>query len=470
MTPAAARTPLSRRNSQKPPGMNGPLYKQSENRIVVARRLRRRNIGPWKQLACWLVENQIALSFNLIALLLLAHASMPKARSHTTAYFNLAYYNPESGRYGIGKDDGYFIFFCIMLFTGLRAATMEHLLAPFAKGQGISRRKEITRFSEQGWLLIYYSVFWTVGLYLYYTSSYWMNLHELWTNWPDREMSCLMKGYMLGQLAFWLQQILVINIEERRKDHWQMFAHHIVTIMLIYTSYRYHFTKVGNLILVLMDVVDLFLPVAKCLKYLGYSTLCDIAFGVFMLSWFLARHVLYVAVCYSVWAHSHVIVPYHCFSGSNAELAGPFDPPASRGWLYPLDPLLSNDGLVCYNNTIKWGFLSALLFLQCITLFWFGMIIRVAVGVIRGQGAEDSRSDDEMDGEESVDEVEAEEKDTEVEAKPLEEEVGVEGLDLKGWERRAGVKRTAGATGVSLPGHSVRKELLGRIGCEKQVD
>jgi len=72
-----------------------------------------------------------------------------------------------------------------------------------------------------------------------------------------------MKGYMLAQLAFWLQQILVINIEERRKDHWQMFAHHIVTIGLIYCSYRYHFTRIGNLILVLMDVVDLFLPVRR---------------------------------------------------------------------------------------------------------------------------------------------------------------------------------------------------------------
>jgi acyl-CoA-dependent ceramide synthase len=188
---------------------------------------------------------------------------MPKARPHTTNYFNLAYYNPESGRYGIGKVDCYFIFFCIILFTGLRAATMEYLLAPFAKSQGISKRKDMTRFSEQGWLLIYYSVFWTLGLYLYYTSNYWLNLRNLWTNWPDREMSGLMKAYMLGQLAFWLQQLIVINIEERRKDHWQMFTHHVVTICLIHASYRYHFIKVGNLILVLMDVVDIFLPVSQ---------------------------------------------------------------------------------------------------------------------------------------------------------------------------------------------------------------
>jgi len=67
---------------------------------------------------------------------------------------------------------------------------------------------------------------------------------------------------MLAQLGFWIQQILVINIEERRKDHWQMFTHHIITNSLIYASYRYGYTRVGNLILLLMDVVDLFLPVS----------------------------------------------------------------------------------------------------------------------------------------------------------------------------------------------------------------
>lgn len=83
----------------------------------------------------------------------------------------------------------------------------------------------------------------------------------MWTDWPNRELDGLMKGYVLAQWAFWLQQIIVINIEDRRKDHWQMFSHHIITTALISSCYYYHFTRVGNMILVVMDVVDLFLPV-----------------------------------------------------------------------------------------------------------------------------------------------------------------------------------------------------------------
>lgn len=103
------------------------------------------------------------MSFNLLALLFLAHG-MPRARDYTAKYFTLSYYNPETGNYGMGWSDGHLILFCIILFTGLRAAAMEYILAPFAKAQGISKLKDITRFSEQAWLSVYYFFFWPLGL------------------------------------------------------------------------------------------------------------------------------------------------------------------------------------------------------------------------------------------------------------------------------------------------------------------
>lgn len=61
-------------------------------------------------------------------------------------------------------DDAYIILSCVVLFTGLRAAAMEYVLAPLAKLQGITNRKNLTRFSEQAWLLCYYIVFWPLGV------------------------------------------------------------------------------------------------------------------------------------------------------------------------------------------------------------------------------------------------------------------------------------------------------------------
>lgn len=63
------------------------------------------------------------------------------------------------------------------------------------------------------------------------------------------------------QNTVYLQQILVINLEARRKDYYQMFAHHIITSMLMMSSYVLNWTRIGNTILCTMDLVDITLPV-----------------------------------------------------------------------------------------------------------------------------------------------------------------------------------------------------------------
>lgn len=60
---------------------------------------------------------------------------------------------------------------CIALFTGLRAAAMEYVLASIAKVQGITKRKLLTRFTEQAWLMVYYSFFWPMGVVSFWTAT-----------------------------------------------------------------------------------------------------------------------------------------------------------------------------------------------------------------------------------------------------------------------------------------------------------
>lgn len=42
-----------------------------------------------------------------------------------------------------------------------------------------------------------------------------------------------------------------------------MLAHHIITVALMVLSYFYNFTRVGCLLMVLMDYCDIFLPVSN---------------------------------------------------------------------------------------------------------------------------------------------------------------------------------------------------------------
>ncbi|KAI1410309.1 longevity assurance proteins LAG1/LAC1 [Hypoxylon sp. FL1857] len=416
---------------------------------------------PLDNLARWLFNNQTAFSFNLIALLFLTRACVPRARPFTSKFFTLSYYNVKTGKYASGHDDVYFIAFCIVLFTGIRAGLMQYVLAPLARHWGVSSKKDVTRFSEQGWMLMYNAVFWSLGMYIYSKSPYFLSMEGLWTDWPQRELDGLVKGYILAQWSYWIQQLLVVNIEARRKDYWEMIVHHFATISLIASAYAYHQTRVANLILVLMDIIELIFPLAKCLKYIGFTTICDVIFGVFMVTWFLTRHVFYLMVCWSVYFDTPRLMPTACYKGDADDLRGPL--PVPGGWSYLLEPFRDPTGTVCMDDGIRQGFLLFLLLLEVVMAMWFVLIIRVAVRVLKGDGADDVRSDEEGEDEEQE---ESEQEKLQV----LEEEVGVEAINFEAWKRRTGVKEASRSSGLALPGHSDRKELLNRIGCEKQID
>ena len=116
-------------------------------------------------------------------------------------------------------------------------------------------------------------------------------------------MSWEFKTYYLVSMGFWLQQIFVLNVEKPRKDHYQMFSHHIITCLLIIGSYYYYYFRIGHLILMIMDSVDIF-GSSKMLKYAGFSNACDAMFLLFLVSWIVLRHGVYNYIFYHAWYKS----------------------------------------------------------------------------------------------------------------------------------------------------------------------
>ena len=109
-------------------------------------------------------------------LLSLTHMCFPRARRHARKFFELSYYNPDSGAYRAGWNDAWMVFFWIVVFTGLRAAVMEYILTPLAKKGGVKTERDQTRFAEQAWLWIYATSAWSLGLVC---CSNFMNIHIL---------------------------------------------------------------------------------------------------------------------------------------------------------------------------------------------------------------------------------------------------------------------------------------------------
>lgn len=166
--------------------------------------------------------------------------------------------------------------------------------------------------------------------------------------------------------------------------------------------------------------------------------------------------------CWSVYYDLPRSLKEPCFRGAPGDIEGPFLAP-TEGWSHLLEPFKDPAGTVCFTNGIRYGFLTFLLALELVICAWSFFIIRVSVRVLKGAPAEDVRSD--VD-----DEEEEEEKIEYEEIEAIEEDVGVESIDLKAWDRSPSRKESSSSRVSGVRTHSGRKELLNRIGCEKQID
>ncbi|RUP45308.1 TLC domain-containing protein [Jimgerdemannia flammicorona] len=247
--------------------------------------------------AKFIIEHQIELPMTLIGLIVALHGLRVPVASK---FFYLSYEtSPGSGEYGVGFDDVYYVAFWVLAFTATREAIMRHVFQPFARWNGVHSAKKLVRFAEQGWSFLYYVVFWTLGMYVMYQGPHWFNVSHYWIDYPHTPISKICKWYYLVQFAFWVQQVFVLNIEERRKDFTAMLTHHIITCVLMASSYFSNFTRIGNAVLCTMDFADIILPLAKILNYLNMRTICDIMFVVFLVSWLVTRHILFGIIIWS---------------------------------------------------------------------------------------------------------------------------------------------------------------------------
>ena len=219
----------------------------------------------------WLVDNQIRTSVGgsvadigmplaILSTLVAVHLFVDQV--YTTKFFSLSHHNSSTQLYDKGAGDWAFVFTWVLVFTLLRAILMRFIFTPiFLFVAPNPTPRAATRFAEQAWSAFYYSISFAIGVRIAVNSPYWRDIGELWADYPQRQSDGLFKTYYLVESGFWIQQIFVLNIEARRKDFWQMLCHHFVTCTLIFMSYTYNVTRVGNAILCIMDLSDILLSV-----------------------------------------------------------------------------------------------------------------------------------------------------------------------------------------------------------------
>lgn len=324
-------------------------------------------------------RNQIPFSRNLLILLYILHFTNPSTKHITDKFLHLQHHTGQDDQgnevYDIGFDDIYLVAYWVVMFTFLRSFLMKWVWGPFGRYVLKMGKKAEIRFTEQSWTFHCCTTSFICGMVIFYKSPYWNDIDNVYRGWPHDDLPGYFKAYYLIEVGFWLQQIFVLNIEEHRKDHYQMLSHHIITCCLMIGSYYYYYSRIGNLILIIMDCSDIFLTGAKLLKYGGFNVLCDITFILFLVSWIVCRHGVYNYLFHHAWYKAlDLMADAKCVEGVVAK----------RCW----SPMVVNT------------FYSLLAGLQLITIIWMYFIVKVAYKVVTGTGAEDVRSDSEDEDEE----------------------------------------------------------------------
>lgn len=166
--------------------------------------------------------------------------------------------------YGKGTNDLAFVAFYTVVLSFAREILMQLCIRPLGTYCGIRSRHKMARFMEQVYTAMYFGVFAPYGLLVMSKLPIWyFNTRAMFEGFPHREHEGLVKAYYLLQASYWLQQamVLLLRLEKPRKDFRELVGHHIITLALIWLSYRFHFTYIGVAVYVTHDISDFFLAV-----------------------------------------------------------------------------------------------------------------------------------------------------------------------------------------------------------------
>ncbi|MFH4975824.1 hypothetical protein AB6A40_002533 [Gnathostoma spinigerum] len=262
-------------------------------------------------------------------------------------------------------------------FLGYGSGTLyerirHHLFFGFAKN---SKSKKVL---ESFYRFSFYTFIFIYGFVTLKDEPWFYDVRLCWIDYPRHPIPNTVWWYYMSEMSFYCSLVVSSLFDSHRRDFWQMFVHHLVTIGLISISWTINFVRVGTLVLVSHDISDVILEFSKLIRYdkkLAKKYI-NALFIVFITSWTLTR------------------IGYFPFFIIRSAI---FDAPQ----LIQPDYNLLNISQPPYAPRLIIGLLFCLLGLH---LFWTAIIFRIVIRTVTEGEAKDVRSDDEEEENENEEE------------------------------------------------------------------
>jgi len=215
----------------------------------------------------------------------------------------------------------------------------------------------LVKFCESLWRVTFYTFSFLYGAWCLYDKPWTYDSILCFTNYPHHSVSSEVWWYYNFELGFYLSLVVSQFFDIRRKDFWQMFIHHIVTVLLLSFSWTCNFHRIGTLVMVIHDFADIPLDGAKIFRYLKMQETSNIVFLIFAAAWIFSRIGLF---------------PYRIIAYSS---------------YYALDVVEMFPAYYIFN--------SLLCALQILHIIWTALILKIGYdGIFKRNGIKDIRESD----------------------------------------------------------------------------
>ncbi|PIC18190.1 hypothetical protein B9Z55_024172 [Caenorhabditis nigoni] len=181
---------------------------------------------------------------------------------------------------------------------------------PETRQGALDREKKYTRMAECAMRALYYTLSFCSGLYLVSNESHFYDITECWRKWPFHPIPTAIAWYYWIQGGFYISLVFgILFLDAKRSDFWQMLVHHFITLALVGISWIMNMSRVGTLILVSHDAVDILIDVGKILRYEQLDTALAICFAGVLIVWVATRLVYYPFwIIRSVWFDAPALI------------------------------------------------------------------------------------------------------------------------------------------------------------------
>ncbi|KAJ3114960.1 Ceramide synthase 3 [Phlyctochytrium bullatum] len=154
--------------------------------------------------------------------------------------------------------------------------------------------KNAKKFATASWKFFNFTVASALGFYVLWHEPWALDPKQYFEGWPEKQdMSANVRLYY--QISFGSCAYMLFSVfgDPKQKDFIVLMIHHVATVSVILVSYLYGFYRIGAVILLLHDVSDPFMEIAKMFVYAGYQKLADTFFIQFALVFIFTRNFIF---------------------------------------------------------------------------------------------------------------------------------------------------------------------------------